>query len=128
MNPTPCRRVVDELRRNLGSIHIDLDAAREEEGIALVDAMLDAEPNQLDRHFRQALHAHTGGHPLFVVELLRDLQASGGLVQDRDGYWLVGARIRLGGVAGPSGGDHRGAYGSAEQRRTTAIEDSQCAR
>lgn len=61
--------------------------------MALVDALLDAEPNRLDAAFRQALHEHTGGHPLFVVELLRDLQSDGGLNQNRVGEWIVGPSL-----------------------------------
>jgi tetratricopeptide (TPR) repeat protein len=91
--PHPLQTVVDELRRTLGDIGIDLDAVRAAEGMNLVDALLDSEPNRLDAAFRQALHDHTGGHPLFVVELLRDLQKCSGLVRDQDGEWIVRAAL-----------------------------------
>src|SRR5262249_18469968 len=54
--PHLLQKMVDELRRNLGEIHIDLDAARAREGLALVDALLDIETNRLDDAFRQALY------------------------------------------------------------------------
>ena len=91
--PHPLQKMVDELRRNLGDIHIDLDIARAAEGLTLVDTLLDTQPNRLDAAFRQALHNHTGGLPLFVVELLRDLQKSNTLVQNADGQWIVGAEL-----------------------------------
>ena len=34
---------------------------------------------------------HTDGHPLFTVELLRNLQERGDLVKDKDGCWIQGA-------------------------------------
>jgi tetratricopeptide (TPR) repeat protein len=36
------------------------------------------------------LFDHTGGHPLFTVELLRAMQARGDLIQDDAGYWTEG--------------------------------------
>ena len=48
------------------------------------------EPNHLSTSFRQALYQHTEGHPLFVVELLRDMQERGDLVTARS----AGAKAR----------------------------------
>jgi predicted ATPase len=55
-----------------------------------VDAFLDTEPNRLNETFRQALFQQTGGHPLFTIELLREMQARGDLVQDNTRQWRVG--------------------------------------
>ena len=55
-----------------------------------MDAILDTEPNKLEDAFREALFKRTGGHPLFTVELLRDMQSRGGLVQDEAGRWCEG--------------------------------------
>ena len=49
---------------------------------------MDSEPNHLDRAFRDELLAHTGGHPLFTVELLRSLQERGSLVRDAQAAWV----------------------------------------
>jgi DNA-binding SARP family transcriptional activator len=89
----PLQTMLLELQRNLGDITIDLEAARRAEGRALVDGLLDAEPNHLDLSFRQALHHQTNGHPLFVVELVQELKKSGALIQDEGGHWVIGAEL-----------------------------------
>lgn len=89
----PLVEMLAEMQRNLGDISIDLESARAAEGQAWVDGVLDAESNQLPASFRQALYGQTGGHPLFVVELLQDLKDSGALVRDRDGAWVMGAGL-----------------------------------
>ena len=47
----------------------------------------------LDRGFRDELFAHTGGHPLFTVELLRNLQECGNLIKDDQGSWIQGNEL-----------------------------------
>lgn len=87
------KNMLIELQRNLNNIFIDLDEARKNEGQLLVDGILDAEPNRLKTSFRHALYHQTGGHPLFVVELVQDLKKDGGLIQDDDNYWVLGNRL-----------------------------------
>ncbi len=82
----PLERVVGELQRDFGEIRLDLGQA---EGRLLVDSLLDAEPNQLGEAFRAALYQQTGGHPLFTIELLRDVQERGALARDDAGRWVV---------------------------------------
>src|SRR4029450_5846734 len=43
--------------------------------------------------FRAALFDRTGGHALFTVELVRELQERGDLRQDADGQWIDGPAI-----------------------------------
>jgi tetratricopeptide (TPR) repeat protein len=43
--------------------------------------------------FRETLHQHTRGYPLFTVELLRGMQERGDLVQDGEGRWIEGATL-----------------------------------
>jgi tetratricopeptide (TPR) repeat protein len=43
--------------------------------------------------FRETLHQHTRGYPLFTVELLRGMQERGDLVQDGEGRWVEGAAL-----------------------------------
>jgi DNA-binding SARP family transcriptional activator/pimeloyl-ACP methyl ester carboxylesterase len=85
--PHPLVQVLNEFKRIYGDVFIDLARADETDGKAFIDAFLDSEPNQLDLGFRQALFQRTEGHPLFVVELLRDMQSRGDLVQDEAGRW-----------------------------------------
>ncbi|MBK9052270.1 MAG: alpha/beta fold hydrolase [Chloroflexi bacterium] len=88
--PHPLMQLLDEFKRQYGDVFIDLAAADEAEGMAFVDAFLNSEPNQLDAAFRRALWQRTGGHPLFVVELLRDMQSRGDLIHDEAGRWCEG--------------------------------------
>ncbi|HET7464163.1 MAG TPA: AAA family ATPase [Longimicrobium sp.] len=85
----PLEAPLNELKRYHGDVWVDLERAGPEERRALVDALLDTEPNRLGEPFRAALLRHTGGHPLFVVELLRTLQERGGLAHDAEGRWTV---------------------------------------
>jgi DNA-binding SARP family transcriptional activator/tetratricopeptide (TPR) repeat protein len=89
----PLQHVLDEFQRLAGDIFVDLARPTANEGRAFVGALLDAEPNRLDGAFRQALFRQTRGHPLFTVELLRDLQKRGYLVLDEAGRWSESAAL-----------------------------------
>src|SRR5690606_31692524 len=82
----PLQQVINELRRDRGDIIRDLSAA---EGRAFVDALLDSQPNRLDERLRETLYRQTQGHPLFTLELLRDMQERGDLVWDEDAGWIA---------------------------------------
>lgn len=89
----PLAKVLTEIKRYAGEVWVDLGTRPETETRAFVEQLLDSEPNRLDESFRQRLYGHTGGHPLFTVELLRALQERGDLVRDRTGCWVVGAAL-----------------------------------
>lgn len=89
----PLDKVVTEIKRYYGDVIIDLDAAAHVECAAFIDALLDGEPNRLGRDFRRALGERTGGNPLFVVELLRDLDEAGKLARDEHGRWIEGPNL-----------------------------------
>ncbi len=91
----PLEKVLSELKRLFGDTWIELDETREEAGRAFVDAVLDSEPNQLGEDFRTTLYAHTGGMPLFTVELLRAMQIRGDLVQE-NGAWKASKNLDWG--------------------------------
>jgi tetratricopeptide (TPR) repeat protein/transcriptional regulator with XRE-family HTH domain len=86
-------RVVNELKRHFGDIQLDLEQFNPAEERAFVDALLDREPNHLGPAFRETLFWCTKGHPLFTVELLRDLQERGNLARDEAGCWVEGAAL-----------------------------------
>ncbi len=86
--PHPLEPVVNEFKRHFGDIEIDLGQIPPAESRAFVDTLLDSEPNRLDDAFRAALIRQTKGHPLFTIELLRDMQERGDLVQDDEGCWI----------------------------------------
>jgi len=86
----PLEPVLNELKRTHGDVWIDLNQI---EGEQFVNAFINAEPNKLNKAFREKLYKHTAGHPLFTVELLRDLQERGDLVQDDEGRWVEGPEL-----------------------------------
>jgi tetratricopeptide (TPR) repeat protein len=90
----PLESVINELRRIYGDIEVTLVKEDTAEGKEFVDQFLDTEPNQLSHEFRQALFDHTGGHPLFTIELLRTLQERGDLIQDDQGKWVESPALR----------------------------------
>jgi predicted ATPase len=69
--------VLREFKRQFGNIWIDLDHFRPEEEEAFVQALLKTRSQDFDQTFVQRLTRHTGGHPLFVIELLRNIQFLG---------------------------------------------------
>ena len=81
-------KMLSELKRYNGDITIAVDQEDEATTRAFVDACVDAEPNRLGFDFREALHRHTAGNPLFVTELLRHLRESSQLVKDAQGEWV----------------------------------------
>ena len=89
----PLEKVLAEFKRYFGDICVELDQVPEAEGRHFVDAIIDTEPNRLGEEFRQALHHHTSGHPLFTIELLRAMQERGDLVCDDEGRWVEGPTL-----------------------------------
>ena len=92
----PFESILNELKRYFGDIVMDLSRAASDEGRAFTDALIDSEPNHLDAAFRERLFARTDGHPLFTVELLRNLQERGNLVKDQEGCWIQGSNVDWG--------------------------------
>ncbi len=92
----PLEPVLNELKRYNGDIIIDLSNSSPDEGRAFTNELIDSEPNHLDAAFREQLFAHTDGHPLFTVELLRNLQERGNLLKDKDGCWIQGSTLDWG--------------------------------
>jgi tetratricopeptide (TPR) repeat protein len=82
--------VLHEFGRDWGDIQVDLDQA---DGRAFVEALLDTEPNRLGAAFRETLYHHTGGNPLFTIELLRGLQERGDLLRDEAGRWVEASTL-----------------------------------
>jgi DNA-binding SARP family transcriptional activator/energy-coupling factor transporter ATP-binding protein EcfA2 len=89
----PLESVVNELKRAFGEMQVDLGQAG---GRHFVDAFLDTQPNQLGPDFRAALYGQTRGHPLFTIELLRNMQERGDILRDEQGQWIEGAALSWG--------------------------------
>ena len=92
----PLSTVISELKRYYGDFVISLDESDDEEERQFINALLDIEANKLSDDFRSALLKRTRGHPLFVTELLRDMQERGDLVQDSDAHWIEGESLDWG--------------------------------
>ena len=84
----PLLPVIHEFERQLGLIEVDMPQAG---GRQFVKSLLDTEPNRLGTQFRQALYGRTEGHALCTVEMLRNMQERGALVQDEACRWVEGS-------------------------------------
>ena len=82
--------MVLEFKRRHGDNEIALAAMTPEAGHHFIAALLDQEPNRLDESFRQLLFQRTQGHPLFTVELLREMRVQRNLIRDESGKWIEG--------------------------------------
>jgi tetratricopeptide (TPR) repeat protein len=89
----PFEATLNELKRYHGDIVLDLSHTDSDERRAFTNELIDSEPNHLDAAFREQLFTRTDGHPLFTVELLRNLQERGDLVKDNDGSWILGTAL-----------------------------------
>ncbi len=92
----PLEPILNELKRYNGDILIDLSKSSPDEGRTFINELVDSEPNHLDASFREQLFSHTDGHPLFTVELLRNLQERADLLKDKDGNWIEGLNLDWG--------------------------------
>jgi serine/threonine protein kinase len=87
----PLEPILHEFKRDFGDIELEVGTT---EGRKFVDDFVDTDLNLLDDAFRETLYSQTRGHPLFTVELLRDMQERGALVKDKNGYWKEGPKLR----------------------------------
>lgn len=82
-------KVLAEFKRTYGSVVVDLDEIVTVEARVFIDGLLRAEKVELDESFREGLLRHTGGHPLFTIELLRAMRERGDLQREEDGSWQI---------------------------------------
>ncbi|MGD2245978.1 MAG: protein kinase [Candidatus Aminicenantes bacterium] len=86
----PLEFVLHELKRDFGDFEVELGEAEDR---PFTDAFLDSEPNQFGAEFRNTFFKQTKGHPLFTIELLRDMKQRGVLVKDKRGQWVEGPEL-----------------------------------
>jgi predicted ATPase/predicted Ser/Thr protein kinase len=89
----PLEPAINELRRAYGDLEVHVG---EEESREFIDALVDHEPNRLTADFRDALYRQTRGHPLFAVELLRNMRDQEMLVRDEQDRWVEGPALAWG--------------------------------
>lgn len=83
----PLADLASELQREAGERAIDLDQA---DGRSFVEALVEAQPNELGRVFREMLYRQTGGQAQLTAALLQGLQERGDLLLDPQGCWAAG--------------------------------------
>ena len=80
-------KALQEYKRQLGDIWIDVGSHDDRRAREFTDAFLDAQPNTFDDSFRRSFLDATRGHALFTVELFRALADRGTIRQDALGRW-----------------------------------------
>ena len=85
--------LLNEFQSSFGKIIIDLDQINDGSKREFVDAFLNSEPNRLDESFREELFQRTRGHPLFTIQLLRNLQERGEIFSNEQGRWVTSNRL-----------------------------------
>jgi predicted ATPase/DNA-binding XRE family transcriptional regulator len=96
----PLLDVLSESLRQYGHNRIDLDHFDPREELEFVNALLDLSANQFGMAFRDQLTRWTEGHPLFVVELLRDMRDRGNILQGDDGRWIASETMNWANIPG----------------------------
>ncbi|MBN2103034.1 DUF2791 family P-loop domain-containing protein [bacterium] len=86
----PLELVINEFKQMYGDIELTFS---EDTDRHFIDALIDTEPNNLGRSFRDTLFHQTEGLPLFTVELLRNLQEQKMIVRNREGRWIEGSDL-----------------------------------
>tara|TARA_R110001592_G_scaffold363396_2_gene687614 strand:- start:27873 stop:30392 length:2520 start_codon:yes stop_codon:yes gene_type:complete len=83
---TAAGATLDRIATTISANTIDLDTATVQHGDQFVAKYLHTQLSSVDAEFTAAFAQHTGGHPLFVVELLEHLLKRG-WIQQREGNW-----------------------------------------
>jgi oligopeptide transport system substrate-binding protein len=83
------RKSALESGRDIGESIIDLDAIDVAAERELCNALLDLEVPYVDQSLREVLYRRTRGHPLLVLETVRELKARGDLVRVTTDSWVA---------------------------------------
>jgi DNA-binding SARP family transcriptional activator len=86
----PLESVINEFQEEYGDIVLDLSRTTSRD---FVDALVDIHPNRLGEDFRDTLFHHTGGNPLFTLELMHSLAERGELILTQAGDWVEGKQL-----------------------------------
>ncbi len=89
----PLVKVLPEIRRKFGREELNLDKIDHDERMSFVNQYLNSEQNKFDSSFNLEFFKRTKGHPLFTVELLRQMEEQGNLIKDDQGYWVAGDEL-----------------------------------
>ncbi len=81
------KKILPELKMRFGKIEIEIEPSQQEQYQGFVDEYLDTKYENLEAEFRNKLATRTKGNPLFVKELVRDLESQGKLYRNPKGDW-----------------------------------------
>jgi DNA-binding SARP family transcriptional activator/tetratricopeptide (TPR) repeat protein len=85
--------LISQMKSKFGDVLIQLDTPVGSTGRPFTDDLLDSEANCLSETFHQKLASYTSDHPLFVVEVLREMKERGDLFKSPDGVWTEGQQV-----------------------------------
>ncbi|HEU4541361.1 MAG TPA: ABC transporter substrate-binding protein, partial [Jiangellaceae bacterium] len=88
------RKASRESGRQVGESLLDLAAIDPSAERALCDALLSLEVPNIDESVRDEFYRRTHGHPLLVLELVRELKARGDLVRAEGASWAARPGVR----------------------------------
>jgi DNA-binding SARP family transcriptional activator len=94
--PHPLAEVLPDLKRVFGDMWLDVEQSDPEDARIFVDQLLETQSIEVGPGFRQSLADTTRGHPFFVLELIKDLQERGGLIESEGGTWVEAEGLDLG--------------------------------
>ena len=85
----PLTELLADLRREDGVERVELDGLEPAEVVSFIEAAAGHELARDGVRLAQEVSRETDGNPFFLLEMLRHLQESGGVVQGPDGRWTV---------------------------------------
>jgi len=80
--------VINELKRYLGDVWIDLDEIPESQKRKFFIKLMSSINNRFSEEFISSLYTHTQGHPFFTLEMIQSFQEHHIISKDEDGYWI----------------------------------------
>lgn len=91
----PLADVLPDIKRTFGDVWLDVEQSDSRQAQLFVDQLLEKQSVDAGQDFRRTLAETTRGHPFFVLELVRDLQERGGLVDAGGGRWVEAEGFNL---------------------------------
>lgn len=91
----PLASVLPDLKRLFGDMWLDVEQSDPEGARIFVNQLLEKQSIDVGDDFRRSLADTTRGHPFFVLELIKDLQERGGLIESGGGTWVEAEGLEL---------------------------------
>jgi|GEM_PF-1962337 tetratricopeptide (TPR) repeat protein/GTPase SAR1 family protein len=85
----PLESVLNEIKRYRGDVGVDLNQITTEKRIEFINSLIDTEPNDLQKGFRDKFFELTEGNALFTTELLYYMKENEYLQINSENKWVV---------------------------------------